>query len=161
MNFVHANNHHLFSVINTSNLPWILKSIFPIQALFQINSKFQKFLRPQFNILHRPLKYLLLNYQNISIQISPWTTTTKVKAYNYSMTPIPYNYQIFHMKHSYFTFMTMNSTIHRSMGHDTMKLLSSLIIKNGTIPLRYHFTVISNLSKIIKRLFKMSTIIRY
>jgi len=64
-----------------------------MQSLFQINSKFQKFLRPQFNILHLPLKYLLLNYQNISIQISPWMTTAKTKAYC-SMTPIPYNYQL-------------------------------------------------------------------
>jgi len=36
-----------------------------------------------------------------------------------------------------------------------------MIIKNGTIPLRYLFTVISNLSKLIKRLFKMLTIIRF
>ena len=47
------------------------------------------------------------------------------------------------------------------MGHDTMKIPSSLIIKNATIPLRYHFTVISNLSKFIKRLFRTSTIVRY
>jgi len=65
------------------------------------------------------------------------------------------------MNHSYFIFMTMNSTIHRSTGHDTMKMLSSLIIKNDPIPLRYHFTVISNLSKLIKCLFKMSTVIRF
>jgi len=135
-----------------------------MQTLFQINSalhNLKKFLRPQFNILLHPLKYPLLNYQYISIQISPCTTTTKTKAYNYSMTPIPCNYQIFHMNHSYFIFMTMNSTIHHSMGHDTMKMPFLLIIKNGTIPLRYQFTVISNLSKLIKRLFRMSTIIQY
>ena len=77
------------------------------------------------------------------------------------MTPIPYNYQILHMNRSYFIFVTMNSTIHSSMGHNTMKMLSSLIIKNGTIRLRYHFTVISNSSKLIKRLFKILTIIRF
>jgi len=77
------------------------------------------------------------------------------------MTPTPYNCQTFHMNHSYFTFVTMNSTIRRSMGHDTMKLLYSLTIKNGTIPLRYPFIVISNSSKLIRHLFKMSTIIRY
>jgi len=134
-----------------------------MQSLFQNNSKFHKlknFIRSPFNILHLPIKYLLLNYQNISMQISPWTTTTKEKTYKYSMTPIPYNCQIFHMNRSHSIFVTMNATIHRSVGHDTMKMLSSLIIKNGTIPLEYHFIVISKLSKLIKRLCKILTIVR-
>ena len=41
------------------------------------------------------------------------------------------------------------------------EFLSSSIIKSGTITLRYHFIVMSNLSKLIKCLFKMSTIIRF
>ena len=53
----------------------------------------------------------------------------------------------------------MNSTTHHSMDQDTMKVLSSLIIKTGTIPLKYHFTVISNLSELTKRLFKTLTIV--
>jgi len=163
MNSLYSNKPLFIFSHQHFSMPWMLKPIPLIQSLLQINSTFPKpktFLRPQFNIFHLPLKYFLLNYQNISIQISPWVTTIKAKAYC-SITPIPYNSQIFHINHSYFTFVTMNSTIHRSMGHDTMRLLFSLIIKNGTIPLRYPFTVISNSSKLIKRLFKILTIIGY
>jgi len=111
--------------------------------------------------VHRSISNHLAYTRSMRSKLFPKLFSRRFEAYNYSMTPIPCNYQIFHMNHSYFIFVAMNSTIHRSMGHDTMKMPSSLIIKNGTIPLRYHFTVISNLSKFIKRLFRMSTIVRY